>query len=332
MAKDQRVRFAALEAIMTLQPEKPYAGSSYVAETLLWFAHANGQRVLVVAHPKLADAAKTAGFFIGCGYQAELAQTCRETMQLAAKTPDTELVVVDLLTSEPSVSEFAQEMRNDARTANIPIAILTNNEKILESAPNNQNRTEMQNIDQLQPNAPFSFALTQTYPRIVSEDGATWLNNDLFEKTAIQPVPTNIRIQQAKKSLKWIKITLENAQNGRKLYHFEGLESAVMNALRSDGRVAEGLELAATVKSNSLQVEIYETAANSLQTLQLRQNAANAFKKSVQTFGVLLRGQQVQRLYDRYNASEFEPKESQELLENLIDFLEEKINNEGKNP
>jgi hypothetical protein len=324
IAKDQRVRFTALEAIMTLQPETPYAGSSFVTETLVWFAHANGQRVLISAHPGLANAAQTAGFFTGCGYQSSLAQTCRETMQLAANTPDTELVVVDLLTSEPSVSEFVQNMRNDPRTANIPIAILTNNEITLQSAPNSQNKTEMQHIDQLQPNAPFNLALAQTYPRIVNENGAQWLNNDLFTKTGVQHVPPNLRIQQAQKSLQWIKIIIENAQNGRKIYHFDDLEHTVINALRSDVRVEQGLELAATIKSNPLQVEIYETAANALHPIEIRQKAANAFKKSVQTFGVLLRGKQVQRLYDRYNASEFEPKETQELLGSIIDFVEEK--------
>jgi hypothetical protein len=332
VAKDRRVRFAALESIMTIQPEVPYFGSSFVAETLVWFSRADGRRILVAAHPKQTDAAKTAGFFIGCGYQGELAQTCRNAMQLAAETPDTELVTVDLLTSEPPVSEFAQEMRNDPRTADIPIAILADNQTILESAPNFQIRPEMQKIDQLQPKAPFSVALSQTYPRIVSEDGAKWVNGDLFEKTGIQPVPPAIRIQQAQKSLQWIKIIVENAQKGRKIYHFEGLERAATNALRSDVRAEEGLELAAAIKSNAMQAEICETAANSLLPLELRQKAANAFKKSVQTFGVLLRGQQVQRLYDRYNAGEFEPKETQEILGNLIDLVEQKTDNKGKKP
>ncbi|MDR1268382.1 MAG: hypothetical protein LBK82_02545, partial [Planctomycetaceae bacterium] len=274
--------------------------------------------------PKQTNAAQTAGFFIGCGYQGELAQTCRAAMQLAAETPDTELVVVDLITSEPTVAEFVQEMRNDARTADIPIAVLSNNETILESAPNFQSRLEMQQTDKLQPKAPFAVSLSQTYPRVVNDDGAKWVNDDLFAKTGVELVPSGVRLEQAHKALGWIKTIVENAQNGQKIYHFDDLEDTVFRALRSDGRIAQGLELAAVIKSGSMQVAIYETAANSLYPIELRQKAADAFQKSLDNFGILLRGQQVQRLYDRYNASEFEPKETQELLEKLIDFLEKK--------
>jgi CheY-like chemotaxis protein len=307
---------------MTLQPEVPYSGSSFVAETLVWFSRAEGRRILVSTHPKLSNAAKTAGYFIGCGYQGELAQTCRAAMQFAVETPDTELIVVDLTTPEPSVAEFVQEIRNDPRTADIPIAVLSNNETVLESAPNFQYRSEMQKTDQLRPNAPFSVALSQTYPRVVNDDGAKWINNDLFSKTGVEPVSPAVRLEQARKSLNWIKTIVENSQSGQKIYHFEELEDTVFRALRSGGRIEAGLELAAVIKSGSMQSAIYETAANSLHPIELRRKAAELFKKSIENFGILLRGQQVQRLYDRYNASEFEPKETQELLGNLLDLIE----------
>jgi CheY-like chemotaxis protein len=326
VAKDQRVRFAALSAIMALQPETPYAGSSFVAETLVWFSRADGQRVLVSAHPKHTNAAQTAGFFISCGYQGELAQTCRAAMQLAAETPDTELVVVDLVTSEPSVAEFVQEMKIDPRTAQIPIALLTNNNALLESAPNPQPRNEMQHFDKITPNAPFALSLSQTYPRVVNDDGAKWINNDLFTKTNVELVPPALRLEQAHQALAWITTIVENSQNGQKLYHFEELEDTVLRALRSNGRIEQGLELAAVVNSAAMQAAIYEVAANSLLNIELRQLAANSFQKSFHRFGILLRGQQVQRLYDRYNASEFEPKETQELLESFINLIEKKTN------
>ncbi|MDR2116758.1 MAG: hypothetical protein LBP87_10315, partial [Planctomycetaceae bacterium] len=324
VAKNRRVRFAALEAIMTIQPEQPYSGSSFVAETLVWFSRADGQRILVSAHPKLSNAAKTAGFFIGCGYRGELAQTCRDAMKLAAETPDTELVVVDSRTPEPAVANFVQEMRKDARTADIPIAVLTNAAAFSDEMPNYQNRSEMQKIDQLQPAAPFALSLSQTYPVIVNDDGAKWLNDDLLGKTDVEPVPTVVRIEQAHKSLGWLKTIVEAAQNGQKIYHIEELDDVVFRALRSDVRIGKGLELAAVVKSNAVQAAIYEIAANSLQPIELRRKAAENFGKSLDAFGVLLRGQQIQHLYDRYNASEFESKETQELLGNIIDLVEKK--------
>jgi hypothetical protein len=325
IAKDRRVRFAALEAVMRLQPAEPYPGSSFVSESLIWFSRADGQRVLISAHPKQSSAARTAGYFIGCGYDGELATTCRSAMQLAAETPDTELLVVDMLTSEPPVRDLVQEMRNDARTADIPAAVLSNDATLLESAPNIQNRPTMQKIDRLIPNAPFSVSLSQIYPRLINDEGAKWINDDLFEKTGIEPVLPAVRLEQARKALGWIKTVIENAQEGRKIYHFEELEDAVYRALRSEVRVVQGLELAAVIRSAAVQAALYEVAANSVYPPELREKAATFFGKSLDSFGVLLRGQQIQRLYDRYNASEFEPKETQELLGKLIDLVEERV-------
>jgi CheY-like chemotaxis protein len=332
VAKNRRVRFAALETIMSLQPNAPYAGSSFVAESLVWFAKADGQHRLIAAHPNLTNAAKTAGFFIDCGYRGELAQTCRDAMKLAANSPDTEIVVVDSITPEPAVADFVQEMRQDPRTAHIPIAVLTDNFAPPDLPHGFQNRSEMQFIDQLRPNAPFALALAQTYPRIVNSEGAKWLNNDLLAKTDAEPVPPNVRVQQAHKALGWIKTILETSQNGRKIYHFEELEDTVRQALRSDVNIGQGLELAAAVKSPAMQAAICETAANALLALELRRKAAEMFGKSVETFGVLLRGQQLQQLYDKYNLTESEPKETQELLGSLIDLVEQKINNNEKKP
>ena len=41
---NRRVRFAALRAIMTLDPKSPYPGSSRVPEAFAWFAGGTGER------------------------------------------------------------------------------------------------------------------------------------------------------------------------------------------------------------------------------------------------------------------------------------------------
>ncbi len=84
MAKNRRVRFAALETVMALKPQTPFPGSSFVAETLTWFAKADGQRILVSAHPKSGEAAQLAGYFGTQGYRGELATNGREAMRQAA--------------------------------------------------------------------------------------------------------------------------------------------------------------------------------------------------------------------------------------------------------
>ncbi len=49
---DRRVRFAAVEAIMKLDPVEPFAGSSYLSESLGYFASTVGSRRVLIAHPR----------------------------------------------------------------------------------------------------------------------------------------------------------------------------------------------------------------------------------------------------------------------------------------
>jgi hypothetical protein len=111
----------------------------------------------------------------------------------------------------------------------------------------------------------------------------------------------------------------------RSIYHFDDFDAVVLNALHSERRVEEGLALAAVVKSSALQSAIYDLAANAVYPMALRNQAGDAFEESVERFGILLRGAQIQRLYDRYNQSEHEEKESQKLLGRLIDVVERKM-------
>lgn len=322
---DRRVRFAALEAIMTLKPEKSFAGSSYVTETLAWFSRADGAAVLVSAHPKTSEAARTFGYFIEQGFRGELATTSGEAMRKAAETPDVEMLVIDDRCMEPSVASLVTEMRNDPRTHDIPIAVLTDKERVLDAATIDRPFDAMQKVDRQSPDNPFATSLSVTYPRVFDDVTARWIREDLFEKTSARPVKREVRLEQARKALSWIKEIYEAQAEGPTIYRFEEIDDVIGHALRSSHRVLWGLELAAVVKSVRAQQALFTIAADAAGSMELREKAEEAFAKSVETHGVLLRGKQVQAIYDRYNATVLEPEESQKLLGRLIDIVENKV-------
>jgi hypothetical protein len=135
-----------------------------------------------------------------------------------------------------------------------------------------------------------------------------------------------LRLEQAKQALRWLReIRLAELESGVKIYHFDDFDAVVLDAMRSERRFSEGLQLAAVVRSAVIQSAIYEMAANAIFPMWVREQAGDAFEESIERCGILLRGQQIQRLYDRYNASEFESLESQELLGRLLDVVEEKV-------
>ncbi len=321
-APDRRVRFAALSTIMKLKPTRSYPGSSFVSDALVWFSRSNGQKLVVSAHPRQSVAARIAGHFIPRGYTGETAVTAGEAMRLAVDSPDVELMVIDLTCSKPAVPNVLQAMRQDIRTHDIPIAVMSDNEKVLESGMDHRSLPSMEKFEKQRGDNPFANSLSAIYAPISSDETAKWVDANLFERTGAEPVPATIRLQQARKALQWIK---EIAESPTRINHIEDIETVASDAVHSDGRIWDGLELAAVIKSGAMQNLIFNVVAEATYSMELRKEAAEKFKESVGKFGVLLRGKQVQRLYDRYFAGEGDgesaPKESRESLELLDSVL-----------
>ena len=318
VAKDRGVRFSALEAIMNITATqspalKPFAGSSLVAETLAWFSKSEGENRMLAGHPQMSSAVQTANLFLGLGYTTDVATTCRELFQKAATSPDVEMVFVDVRTTQPPVGEFVQMMRQDARTAEIPIAILGNDHPVLSDTPpreGNYRRNEMARVERQNPDAPFQTSLSLTYPRLANEDAARWVRDDLLEKTGSPLHHINNphmglhnwesvrawardsaqRLEQAKQALGWLREIKEaELESGMKIYHFEDFDAVVLDALHSERRVKEGLALAAVVKSPMVQSALHEMATNAVYPIWLREQAGEALEENVERFGKLRR-------------------------------------------
>jgi hypothetical protein len=123
---DRRVRFAALQSIIKLAPDRPYPGSSVVTQSLVYFTRATGKKRAVVVAPWLGDATTLANLLTPLGYTPETATMGRQAMQLAIDSADTELMMLDVRTPSSNVEFLVQDMRADNRTHDVPIAIMAN--------------------------------------------------------------------------------------------------------------------------------------------------------------------------------------------------------------
>jgi len=275
VSPNRNVRFVALETIMSIESAKPFAGSSLVADTLVWFSKSEGEKTMLSGHPQMATAMQTANLFLGLGYKTDVATTCRELFEKAAATPDVEVVFVDVRTTQPPVGEFVQMMQKDARTANIPIAVLGEDSR-RQTADGNRGAT-----------APLAGSLT--YPRLANEEAAHWVLNHLLS-SAVCRLPSDTRLEQAKQALVWLReIKLAELESGAKVYHFENFDSVVLDALNSERRVKEGLVLASVVKSAQIQSILNEMATNAVYPMWLREEASEALEESIERFGRLRR-------------------------------------------
>ena len=127
---DRRVRLAAADAIMKVDPRSPYAGSSYLPETLGYFIRTLGSRRVLVAQPRAEKAQTLVGLLNEIGYDADPAGSGNESFQLAVKNPDYEFLLVSDALESPNANETIQMFRKDPLTAQLPIGLMARQENL----------------------------------------------------------------------------------------------------------------------------------------------------------------------------------------------------------
>ncbi len=137
-AADRRLRFAATAAILQLAPTEPFAGSSYITQSLGYFANSYGVPRILIAHPLSSEGGKLAGLAAAMGYDADVATTGRQAYELAVASPDYEVILIHSAINRPAVDELLAQLRRDTRTAKLPVGLiapLNDMERIQRFAP-----------------------------------------------------------------------------------------------------------------------------------------------------------------------------------------------------
>jgi hypothetical protein len=121
---DRRIRFAAMEAIVGLNPQQPFTGSSAVADALGYFAASTGERKALIADPNIGRARDVAGLFAAArGTRGEIASSSRDAVRMVAGDPDIEAVVMYRPMMLAELGQLLAQYRADYRTARIPAFI-----------------------------------------------------------------------------------------------------------------------------------------------------------------------------------------------------------------
>lgn len=121
-APDERVQFAAAAAILQLDPQAPFRGSSRVVDVLARALQGRSQPYAVIIDPNTDRAATLATWVGQQGFDVDIAGTARRGFELAVARP-TELIVLHLNTLRPELSQTITNLRADSRTATVPIAV-----------------------------------------------------------------------------------------------------------------------------------------------------------------------------------------------------------------
>ena len=301
---DRRTRFAAVEAIMKLDPKTAYAGSSYMTEALGYLASSAGSRRALVAHPRTERAQTLVGLLSQIGFEADTANTGRQALNLAVLNPDYELILLSDTLERPSIRELLQHLHREPKTKLLPIGVMTR-------------RDNFRAMEYLAETDPLALA----FPRPHQADGLARVVRRLLTLADTTMATPQERMSHAVAALDHLARLAENSQD----YPFYDLlrqETKIEPALNSAPLSEKTARTLGLFGSPSSQRSLVTFASQNGRPLELRQAASAAFAVAVKRRGLLLTRDEILQQYDRYNKSAVLDKETQQVLAAVLDAIE----------
>lgn len=299
---DRELRYAALEAIMSLGPQESFAGASDVPKALWYFAACAGTPQAIAAASVTTRASDWAGQLRGLGYDATPVGTGREAMRIALSSPRLELILVDSDIGRPLMREAIYQLRSSSQTKRVPIAILSS----------------IHNLSSAERIAAGDRWLLAT-PRPHGEEAMQDVLSRLSALADTSQPDADLRTKQAAAALNWLSQLLTDGHPFDELLRDSKLVSTTLYQPELTKASLKLLSVLGT--ANSQQLLLDYISGNTL-PIESRRLAGDAFAKSVERFGKLLTTVEITRQYDRYNASETADRDTQEVLSDVLDILE----------
>ena len=301
---DRRVRFAAVETIMKLNPVEPFAGASYLADALGYFASTIGSRRVLVAHPRTDQAQSLVGMLNQLGFEADTAQTGRETLRLSLQYPDYEFFLISDAVDNPAAGELIQQLRREPRTAAMPIGLMARQELF----------QQMERLTEFD-------SLSETFPRPHNVAGVSLAVRRLLARSGDDALTFDERMAHAATSLDHVARLAEKSAD-YSFYNLFRIEPAIEQALHTPQLTDQAARVLGLFGTPSAQRLLVTLASQPSRQLSNRQAAAEAFNEAITRRGLLLARNDIELQYDRYNQSRALDRDTQAVLGSLLDAIE----------
>jgi len=306
---DRRLRIAAAEAIVRLNPTRPYAGSSCLPDALAFFAASAGQRRALSAAANTELGRSAAGFLAAEGFQVDTATSGREVMLKAVASPDYELASIDVSIAGPTIDLLLQQLRRDPRTADLRVGLMAR-AGFFEQAERVAKR----------------HALTLDFARPHNERDFRWEMEQLATLGPREFVGHEERQRHAETALSLLG---QLAEQKTGLYDLRRAQPAVLAALYNPPLQEAAIAVLANLGTREGQLALVELASRSTQPIEARRAAVAAVATSCERHGILLTAAEMKRQYDRYNQSAELDAAAQQVLARVLDVLEAGGKGEG---
>ncbi len=300
----RRVRVAAAECIMTMDPRTAYPGSSRLMNVLGNVATGGGGRLVLIGDPRAADARSMAGTYGNLGFKAEIGTGGRQLALMAAASPDCNLILISDAIDHPRYAELLQLLRNDSRTADLPVGLMVRAE--------HRQRADL--IAQLDP-------LTLAFTRPHDEAGLVFETRRLLELAGRRPLSASERLRQTEFALGALTQIAE-APEQHSFYDVLRFEPSLRDALQTSPFSAKIAHLLGLFGTPQAQAALLDFASAPSRPIVDRQAAALAFQLAVERRGLLIKKARLLEQYEIYNSSESSDEATQLVLASLLDAIE----------
>ena len=299
---DPRVRAAALQAIMQLQPSRGYPGSSYVPQALTFFASTSGRGRVLIVGPRAESTRSFAATLGEVGYQVDTATSGREMIRKATASADYELAFVEMSIDDPSVKLLLRRLRGDYRTAGLRIGLVAR-------------AGQLKLAEQLAAKDTHA----EHFSRAHSVEAFRWQLAQLDKLDPLRQVSGELRQRWAEVSLHQLAILNELSAD---VYNLNAARGAVLEALLVPKLAPAAIDFLKNDKYPASQRALMEVASRRSLAVEVRRKALSALRHNIDTNGILLTTVEIQRQYDRYNAAGGLDEATQHLLALVLDCLE----------
>jgi hypothetical protein len=302
---DRHLQFAALEAIIKLDPTQAYPGSSLVLSLAVFLAASEGQDVALIGDNFRDFAQSYAATLSLSGVKGISAVTGKELFATAISNPDVRAIMVTDSLTRPYATDLIEMLRRDLRTKKLPIGLLVRDAKVPFAIE------RMAAVDPLLTLLPLTIEPEQVVSQIrrVKQTLEPWtVEGQDRKRHAAVALDWLAKIAADRQTYRFYDLGNHQQELAKTIYIPNSIEPATV-ILQNLGTPAAQKELLNFISQNSFPIED-------------RRRAVAAFAALIQTSGTLLTREEILQQYARYNASEGEPQEVQELLANVLDALE----------
>ncbi len=302
---DRRVRLAATLAILKIQPQQRFAGSSYFILALQELLATTGDRRVLIAHPRAVEGQSLVGFMKELSFDAESATTGKRILESAVQNPDYEMLLISTSIDQPPVVELVQWLRRDYRTAGLPIGVMARNEE----------------LDELRERFADD-KLVHVMPHILEVGHASFEIDRMITRMGRAYVTRDERMQLARTATKALAPMLASSTLIDR-FELRRLEQPLLEAITRSTLSPQATDLLGILATPKAQLSLVEFASEPSHAAEARDRAAKAFAAARKSRGLLLTQARILEQYAIYNASETQSKETQAILGSILDAIED---------